>query len=410
MNILILNRSALVNRPYRSWLGPEHRLILLTDARPVAADPDVRRQQLDDYDEARVLERFHDDAVVELDVIALHDKYQFDSILALGEFDLLRAARLREFLGIPGASVAAVTPFRDKLRMKQMLQAHGVPVTAFDAVSSATDLVGFVRARGYPVVVKPRRGGGSAGVVVLHNDDDLRRYVAASPLLGGDYPAHLLVEAYVEHELLHVDGILVDGTERLVWPSSQGDTSCLGALAGAAICSGTVDVDDPRRVPVQELTLRALTALAAPPTTLFHAEIFQTADGSLVFNEVGCRMGGGRIEEMLQLAFGISLPEVYVKAMFSRELPTIPATPTQMAGLALVPPRPGRVVAIPDACPVPGVADFRVRVRPGDVLKSSTASVESVASALVTGARQCEVSSTLDALLAWTERELLIEP
>ncbi|MEY9877483.1 biotin carboxylase/phosphoglycolate phosphatase-like HAD superfamily hydrolase [Streptacidiphilus sp. MAP12-33] len=410
MNILILNRSALLNRPYRQWLGDEHRLTLLTDARSVSAAPELREEQLGAYDHTVVYESFHDNSDVELEVLRLHRKEPFDALVALGEFDLLRTARLRGLLGLPGQSVASAEAFRDKLAMKDLLDAAGVPVTRYAAVSHTTDLLRFAETHGYPIVVKPRRGAGSVGVTVLRDDDETARYITESPLLGRDDDAQLLAEVYLDHELFHVDGIVVDGTPLLVWPSSHGDQSCLSPLQGVPLSSTMLEADDPRTGPLRELTLAALGALPLPGTSMFHAEVFGTPGQGLVFNEVGCRMGGGRIEESLIQGFGISLPEVYVKASAGRPHPAVPAAPEHTGGFVLFPPRPGRLVSRPTECDVPGVVNFRVNAEPGTVLNAAGQSTDAYASALIRAADRAQALQAVERLTAWVAAETVIEP
>ncbi|MEV4943999.1 hypothetical protein AB0L09_40595, partial [Streptomyces zaomyceticus] len=100
MNYLILNRSPLTTRPYREWIGEDHRIVLVTDAaRALSVDDSVRTEQLAAFEETVVLVDFHDCVAVEREVLRLHAEFGFDEIIALSEFDLLRAARLRDLLG-----------------------------------------------------------------------------------------------------------------------------------------------------------------------------------------------------------------------------------------------------------------------------------------------------------------------
>ncbi|MFF1508322.1 ATP-grasp domain-containing protein [Streptomyces sp. NPDC058326] len=408
MNYLILNRSALAIRPYREWIGEGHRLVLLTDARALSADDTVRAEQLASFDETVALAEYHDSVAVEREALRLHAEFGFDEIIALSEFDLLRAARLRELLELPGQTERSAAAFRDKLVMKDLLAAAGVPLAPYAAVPDATSLVRFTREHGFPVVVKPRRGGGSMGVEVLHDENELWDYATRFPGLGTDDPSPLLVESYVEHELFHIDGLLVDGEIQLIWPSSQGTTTCLGMLEGQMLHSAMLDADDPRLDDLRTLTTTALDTLPTPPTTIFHAEIFGTPDG-LLFNEIACRMAGGRIEEQIRLGFGVHLPKLYVRALTGHPLPRIPTEPARIGGLALFPPRPGLLHAVPGECRIPGISSFTVSVAAGTRLGPAHASVDNFASALAVGATRAEVEQAVDRLRTWVEAETVIE-
>jgi biotin carboxylase len=409
VNYLILNRSALAIRPYRQWIGDGHRVLLITDARALSGDDTVRTAQLASFDAAVPLTSYHDHVLVEREALRLHAEFGLDEIIALSEFDLLRAARLRELLGLPGQSEQSAAAFRDKLLMKDLLARKGVALAPYAAAPNLTALLRFTREHGFPVVVKPRRGGGSMGVEVLWDEDELWNYAARAEGLGGDDGAPLLVEAYVEHELFHIDGLLVDGRVRLIWPSSQGTSTCLGMLTGRMLHSSMLDADDPRLDELRKLTATALETLPTPGTSIFHAEIFGTADG-LVFNEIACRMAGGRIEEQIQLGFGVHLPELYVRALTGGELPAIPSEPARIGGLALFPPRPGLLRSVPGECRIPGIRGFKVAVRPGTRLHAAHASVENFASALAVGTTRAEVEQAIDDLATWVASETVIEP
>ncbi len=403
MKYLILNRTPLSTVRFAKWLGTANEAVLITAASAVSADPDERADQLEGYAHVEVVEDFHFNPQVEILALALHRKWDFDGVITLSEFDLLRAARLREAFGVPGQDVASATAFRDKVEMKRILSDAGVPLAAHAPVSNLTDLLGFVQRHGFPVVVKPRRGGGSMDVHVLHDDHDVESLLAANRDLGTDDGAQLMVEEFVEHELVHVDGIVVDGETRLMWPSTQGDSTCLDIKRGRALHSCLLDADDPMFEAARELTASALAALPCPDTFNFHAELFLTPDGRLVFNEVASRLGGGMIEDVLTLGFGVFLLEAYVRIVGGNEPPHIPAAPLRTAGLALFPPRAGTLVQIPLECPVPGITAYHRHAEPGTVLEPAKLSVDKIGSVLATGGSRAEVERALAEATEWFE-------
>jgi biotin carboxylase len=410
MKFLILNRHPLVRRDYCRWLGPAHEAVLVTDTTVLSPDAAAREAELAGYAHVEIVEDFDFNPLVEHRVLALHEKFGFDRIIAPREYDILRAARLREFLGLPGQHVESALAFRDKLRMKDHLSGAGVPVAPYAPIADLRDLLGFIEQHAYPVVVKPRRGGGSSGVHVLRGSGDLAEFLAGAGELSSDRGADLLAEVYVEHELFHVDGLIAGGARAMMWPSSQGTTSCLGMIGGQALRSCLLDGDDPLVEPLRALTTQALEALPAPATYMFHAEIFREPGGRLLFNEVAGRMGGGMIENMLKLGFGVSLPEAYLRAEGGRDPLIVPERPLHAAGLALFPPRPGTVRAIPGVCPVPGIDEFRAYARPGDVLGGAHTSVEKIGSVLARGERRAEVERRLVAATEWFEGATVIDP
>ncbi|GAA2476860.1 ATP-grasp domain-containing protein [Streptomyces gobitricini] len=410
MRYLVLNRTPLTSGlRFPDWIGADDEAVLLTDTAAVSTDPRERTAQLAGYAHVEFFDDFHFNPLVESQALAMHRKWGFDRVLALSEFDILRAARLREIFGVPGQDVASATAFRDKLDMKRILSEAGVPLARYAPVSNLADLLGFVEGNGYPVVVKPRRGGGSMDVHVLRDEQDIDSLLAAHRDLGTDDGAQLIAEQYIEHELLHVDGIVLDGEIKLIWASTQGDSTCLDIKQGNALHSCLMDPDDPLLAPAQELTRRALAALPTPDTSMFHAEVFLTEDGRMVFNEVASRMGGGMIEDVLKLGFGVFLPEVYVRNLSGHEPLDVPAAPLRIAGLSLFPPRPGTLVRIPGECPVPGITEYRTYAEPGAELEPAKLSVEKIGSVLATGGSRAEVETALSDALTWFERNTVIQ-
>lgn len=402
MKILILNRYALDRVPYREWIDDEHELVLLTRAGalpPVAPEGYAEIAALDDYTST---------AMVEFHAYRLHDTYRFDAVLAMSEFDILRSAALREAWGLPGQGVRSATAYRDKLVMKQVLSAAGVPVTPYGAVDSATDLLEFTRRHDYPVVVKPRTGASSVDVHVLRDRLELERFLGPGCPIRTDQPAHLIAERFVPNEMYTVDGCVRDGEVRLCWPSQI--TNGLAFESGDPLLSSALEPDDPYRAALVELTTSAVKALPTPNVSLFHAEVFRTPDGELVFNEIGCRVGGGKIRDMLIQAFGVDLLEWYVRHAFGTgdRMPTPAAAPRTQAGWLLAPPRPGVVTSVPSVCPLPAVKDYDLRVGVGTELTESTSSVDCVAAMVVVGDTRRVVLDELGHAMSWLNDSLVL--
>lgn len=155
-----------------------------------------------------------------------------DLLIALSEFTLEIAAQVRQALNIPGHGPDEVAVYRDKARMKQVLQEHGLAVPAFTQREPGPHLT-FAAKTGYPLIVKPVDGAASIGVVRV---DDERQLLAA--LDGVDLARHE-VEAFVEGQVYHVDGY-TDATGQVPFQAvSRYLNSCLtspGASRWARCC------------------------------------------------------------------------------------------------------------------------------------------------------------------------------
>ncbi|MDR5859271.1 ATP-grasp domain-containing protein [Halomonas eurihalina] len=413
MTVLILNRSAMSYSAYHEWfdLPPETPLIYfsspgrrdLSGPEQVAADCHYAKiREYADYDTSDQLE---------CDVLDLHAHSPVRAIVAMSEWDQVRAGRLRRLLGLSGTEETTATAYRDKLIMKEYLSRERVPVTEFCTADNMTNLVEFIERVGYPVIVKPRLMAGSVGLNVLSNFDDLSRFAQ-----GGFGPAmetqHLqMVEKLVNVRTeYHIDGIIVDGSLRFIWPSRYvGAVSDFASdsLFGAIMLSP----DHPQRKPLCALVERTIQALPDLTTSTFHAEVFETEDGQLLLNEIGCRTGGFRVNDLIKAGFGLWLNREWARlqaGLVAHVAP--PELPKQLAGYLLLRPRQGIVREIPSHCPMPWIFDYRTDARPGDCFAGNVSSTSQLASVVVTGQSESDVEQRLQEVYEWFYAALRLEP
>src|SRR5262249_25726466 len=138
---------------------------------------------------------------LEQDILDSRKVRAWDRIVVFGEDDIVRAARLRERLGLPGQSTESAIAYRDKVRMKEWLQQAGVPVPAFARLSSPMDLIEFREAHGLPLFVKPISASGSTAAHSLRSDADFqeclaKRFQARIPF--SEYVPDLMVEKFID--------------------------------------------------------------------------------------------------------------------------------------------------------------------------------------------------------------------
>ncbi len=404
MKVLVLNRQRLADLDYPGLLGPRAEVVVVTGPAAIDAEADLRC-----YVEVVVMDDFAESPLVERRVIELHQRHRFDRIVALAERDVLRAARLRQKLGVAGQTVHSAIAYRDKLVMKQTLAAVGMTLAAFAAVDSAASLFDFAERIGFPVVVKPRTEAGSVGVHILRSAAELDAYVQAEPAFRSDADAQLLAEEYVEHELCLIDGIAVDG--KLPWSWASAMSSMMGHVTGEPLTSQVLAANDPLVAPLRGLAEEAVAILPALDLSIIHAEVFRTPDGRLVFNEIASRLGGAKIGTMMAHAFGIGPVQAYLRGVAelgSLSLP--PAVPQQLAGFAMIRPTPGRLLSIPEDCPVPGVVEYRRTAQAGSIIVPAVSGVSSVASIVTVGGEPAEVAGRLAEAVRWFDATTVIEP
>lgn len=265
-------------------------------------------------------------------------------IVALHEVDLDMAADLRAKFGVPGQRSDELAPFRDKLVMAGRLAAAGIPVPPTRPAADRAAVRAFAADHGWPVLIKPVRGTASQGVVRFASEEDLDRHEFQ------DVP--MLVQPYVPHDILHVDGVATE--EGLaVSRISRYLHTCLEFTEGLAL--GSVEVDDPQlTAQVGKFTAEVVRALSPGPL-VFHVELFASGTGAapqLQVLEVGARPGGAEVPLVWKEVHGIDLMAVAFAMQTGASLPTAMYTvagqeQAEFGGWLLVPwpaSRPCRVI------------------------------------------------------------------
>jgi biotin carboxylase len=347
---------------------------------------------------------------VELDAIALHASAPFTRVVATGEDDLFRAARLRELFGVPGPSSSDVLLFRDKLLMKERAMSAGIPVATHSEVQTTTDLVAFVRDVGYPIVVKPIRGMGSADTYVIRSDAELASFADRRPFGSNLGLPHLLAEKFVEGALCHVNGLVLDGRMQVVSASRFIHTALEYVRDQSFLGSYVMGGENPDRARLTEFATRVLLeAFPTPSESLFHLECFLQPDGKIVLCEVACRLGGNGINEEVRLSYDIDMKLEWLRAQFlgvgACEVRTTPKRlGRQVAGRLLISPRSGRLEAIPETCDESYVLEYRTRGRPGCDYRAMNMSDDEIASFLLVAPHEAELKRRIVSLHEWFDQ------
>lgn len=408
MRALILNRFNLASTRYHEWAQPGARLVLVTSESGLSGDPDERARQLAGYERVEIFDDYDENPAVEDFCITQFTSGDFDRVLAMSESDILRAARIREALGVAGQSVASALAFRDKVDMKNHCLTSGVPTAKFAEVRNVSELREFIEAVGFPVVVKPRREAGSIGVRVLRAEKDLNDLVVEGYFRGQD-DAHLIAEDYIEHDLYHIDGLIFGG--RMLWSWTSHMSSTLGHLVNEPLRSVMLAESDPMLERTRSLVGAALDALPTPDLAIFHAELFDNGSHGLLFNEIAARVGGAKVHATLRAAFGTALIEWYVRQeLNSGDGVPPPSSPRTLGGFTMMRPLVGILREAPEDCPLEGIEQYQLGAEIGDRLEPAEASTDSIASFVVLGKDTKEIHRVLDAAEGWFTSNLSIEP
>ena len=228
---------------------------------------------------------------------------KIDKIVPLDDFDVEKAALLREHLRIGGMGDTTARYFRDKLAMRSKARDGGLPIPRFVGVLNYDDIRAFMAEVPPPYVLKPRTQAGAIGIKKVESEAELW------PLLEtlGDKQSYYLLEEFLPGTIWHVDSI-VDNS-KVLWAlvSRYARPPLEVSHEGRVFCTQNVPYGSADEKALKKLNATVLKTLGLV-RGVSHTEYIQSAaDGQFYFLETSARVGGAHIAEMVEAASGLNL-------------------------------------------------------------------------------------------------------
>jgi hypothetical protein len=267
---------------------------------PAGALPEKARHSLTDY--LRVRNLWDEEAVVR-EVAAWTAGKRIDRVECLWEPGVVLAARIREAIGVPGISVEQAFAFRNKEKMKQVLDAAGIRTPRHVAVRTVAGCWAAAERIGYPLILKPIAGAGSADTYRVNDEDELR---AVLPRL--EHVQEVSVEEFVDGEEFTFDTLSINGKPayyNIAWYRPRP----LVARSTEWISPQVVALRDNSPANLQggiEMGYQVLKALGFE-NGFTHMEWYRKADGEVVFGEIGGRPPGAHQVDQMNYACDIDV-------------------------------------------------------------------------------------------------------
>ena len=275
---------------------------------PVPAVPAIARDALSHYIGVGSLAA--EEAVLAT-VRALARQVRVDRVECLWEPYMLLAARLREELDLPGLTVAQTVPFRDKERMKQLLDAAGLRTPRHASTDTVAGVWAAADRIGFPLIVKPIAGGGAADTYRAGSVTELD---AVLPMLR--HVPQVSVEEFVEAEEFTYDTVCADGRvlfENISWYRPRPLLNKTHEWI-SPIDIALRDLDAPMLQGGRVLGAAVLKVLGFQDG-FTHMEWYRKADGEVVFGEIAARPPGGRMVDLMNYATDADLFSAWAEAV-----------------------------------------------------------------------------------------------
>jgi biotin carboxylase len=228
---------------------------------------------------------------------------QFDRVIALDEFDLDAAAKIREHTRISGMGVTSTAYYRDKLAMRTGASESGFLVPPFCRVLNYDELRGYMKQVHGPWLLKPRAEASALGIRKIYEPEQLWRTLDEL----GSTQTNYLLEQFVPGDIFHVDSVISENKVVFSAVHQYGKPPMQVMHEGGVFTTRTVN-----RQSREWADLTALNARLAPDLGMArgvtHAEYIRAhQDGRIYFLEIAARVGGAFISDLVETATGINL-------------------------------------------------------------------------------------------------------
>ena len=237
-------------------------------------------------------------------VAGLMRERKIDGIVALDDFDVEKAAYLRENLRMPGMGQTTGRYFRDKLAMRMKAKDAGIPIPAFCSLFNDEEINQFADNVSPPWVLKPRSEASASGIMKVHSKEELWQKIHE---LGNENRIKYLVEQFKPGAVYHCDGLNWKGKTLFSITSQYLATPMEISQGGGIFRSANIpynSADDKAIKKMNEQVLKTFGMMYGANHTEF---IKCNDDGKIYFLETASRVGGAHLAEMVEAASGVNL-------------------------------------------------------------------------------------------------------
>ena len=264
---------------------------------------------------------------------------KIDRVVGLDEFDVITAALTREHLQMPGLTSSYLRRFRDKLTMRNIAAANGIPCPDFIGAFNENDINDFLARVPAPWIVKPRFEVSAFGIRKCETVDEVWGVLNDLDNRNNwrDHPSQFVIERFVEGRVFHVDSVVEGGKVRAAGVSQYGKTPFSVTHHGGVFTSSTVPYRAAIRRSLETVNTHLLKAFEYD-RGVTHAEFLQSsATGEIFLLEVACRVGGAYIANALEYACNFNLWREWAKLeTATKERPyKLPKLRKEFSGVAL---------------------------------------------------------------------------
>lgn len=259
---------------------------------------------------------------------------KINRIVALDDFDVEKAALLRENFRIPGMGQTTHRYFRDKLAMRQQAKDCNIPIPAFSAIFNDEEVNEYASKVPGPWLVKPRSEASALGIKKAHSLQELWEIIHQL----GDFRHNYLVEKFSPGDVYHVDSIIYKGKVIFSCASKYLQPPLDITHSGGVFRTQTLNPNSNEAKKLNQLNEKVMQSFGMLHG-VSHTEFIKDKEtGEFLFLETSARVGGAHIHELVEAARGINLWKEWAKmenCLFNNEEYSLPKVQSNSAGIVI---------------------------------------------------------------------------
>lgn len=232
-----------------------------------------------------------------------------DAVIALDDYDVEKAALIRETFRIPGMGQTTHRYFRDKLAMRQKAKDSGIDVPEFTAIFNNNEVNRFIERIPAPWVLKPRSEASASGIKKITSKEQLWDALNA---LGEE--RHLfLLESFKPGDVYHVDSLTFN--KKIIFTSASKYLAPPMQVSheGGVFRTKTLGRYSDEFKSLEEVNAKVLSSFGLMNGATHTEFIRSKDDGKWYFLETSSRVGGAHIPDLVEASSNINIWREWAK-------------------------------------------------------------------------------------------------
>lgn len=229
--------------------------------------------------------------------------HKIDAVIALDDYDVEKAALVRETFRIPGMGQTTHRYFRDKLAMRQLAKDSAIIAPQYSSIFNNEVVSEFTVKNPAPWVLKPRSEASATGIIKIKSQEEL--WPAIERLR--DQRHLFLLESFKPGDVFHVDSLVYK--KEIVFTSASKYLSPPMAVSheGGVFRTKTLSRYSDEFKALDEANMKVLKSFGLVNGATHTEFIRGKEDGKWYFLETSSRVGGAHIPDLVEASSGINL-------------------------------------------------------------------------------------------------------